>query len=216
MVAGHRRRGHRARERAIRDWQAGDAVILNGWGVGETHWGCLAEQARAARATGWCALPAGLRRAPGDGDRHRRLHRDAVRAGAGARTASQPGDGDGAGDRRDRRRRQRRGRAAGASSATASSRRPARPSEADYLKRARRRRGRSTAPSSAAPGKPLQKERWAGGGRRGRQPHAGQRAARRRATAARSPPAGWRRAWTCRHRGALHPARRDAGRASTA
>ncbi len=27
------------------NWQVGDAVILNGWGVGETHWGCLAEQA---------------------------------------------------------------------------------------------------------------------------------------------------------------------------
>jgi acrylyl-CoA reductase (NADPH) len=25
---------------------AGDKVILNGWGVGETHWGCLAQQAR--------------------------------------------------------------------------------------------------------------------------------------------------------------------------
>lgn len=28
------------------DWKPGDAFILNGWGVGETHWGCLAEQAR--------------------------------------------------------------------------------------------------------------------------------------------------------------------------
>lgn len=28
------------------DWRPGDAVILNGWGVGETHWGCLAQQAR--------------------------------------------------------------------------------------------------------------------------------------------------------------------------
>lgn len=27
-------------------WQPGDAVILNGWGVGETHWGCLAQKAR--------------------------------------------------------------------------------------------------------------------------------------------------------------------------
>ncbi len=27
------------------DWQPGDRVILNGWGVGETHWGCLAQQA---------------------------------------------------------------------------------------------------------------------------------------------------------------------------
>ncbi len=27
-------------------FKAGDKVILNGWGVGETHWGCLAQQAR--------------------------------------------------------------------------------------------------------------------------------------------------------------------------
>jgi len=28
------------------DYKAGDAVILNGWGVGETHWGGLAQKAR--------------------------------------------------------------------------------------------------------------------------------------------------------------------------
>jgi acrylyl-CoA reductase (NADPH) len=28
------------------DWQVGDQVVLNGWGVGETHWGGLAERAR--------------------------------------------------------------------------------------------------------------------------------------------------------------------------
>ena len=27
-------------------WKAGDRVILNGWGVGESHWGCLAQKAR--------------------------------------------------------------------------------------------------------------------------------------------------------------------------
>ncbi len=27
-------------------WKTGDNVILNGWGVGESHWGCLAQQAR--------------------------------------------------------------------------------------------------------------------------------------------------------------------------
>ncbi len=27
-------------------WKPGDAVILNGWGVGESHWGCLARKAR--------------------------------------------------------------------------------------------------------------------------------------------------------------------------
>ncbi len=28
------------------DWKKGDRVVLNGWGVGETHWGGLAERAR--------------------------------------------------------------------------------------------------------------------------------------------------------------------------
>ena len=27
-------------------WKVGDQVIHNGWGVGETHWGCLADKAR--------------------------------------------------------------------------------------------------------------------------------------------------------------------------
>ena len=29
-------------------WKAGDAVVLNGWGVGETHWGGLAQRARVS------------------------------------------------------------------------------------------------------------------------------------------------------------------------
>lgn len=28
------------------DWRAGDLFVHNGWGVGETHWGCLAQKAR--------------------------------------------------------------------------------------------------------------------------------------------------------------------------
>jgi len=28
------------------NWHAGDSFVHNGWGVGETHWGCLAEKAR--------------------------------------------------------------------------------------------------------------------------------------------------------------------------
>ena len=28
------------------NWHPGDAFVHNGWGVGETHWGCLAEKAR--------------------------------------------------------------------------------------------------------------------------------------------------------------------------
>lgn len=30
------------------DWKPGDEVILNGWGVGESHWGGLAQKARVA------------------------------------------------------------------------------------------------------------------------------------------------------------------------
>jgi acrylyl-CoA reductase (NADPH) len=40
-------------------WQAGDAVVHNGWGVGETRWGCLAERARL-KGDGLVALPAAL------------------------------------------------------------------------------------------------------------------------------------------------------------
>ncbi|MDB5960059.1 MAG: oxidoreductase [Massilia sp.] len=28
------------------EWKAGDEFILNGWGVGESHWGCLAQRAK--------------------------------------------------------------------------------------------------------------------------------------------------------------------------
>ncbi|MBP6251777.1 MAG: oxidoreductase, partial [Rubrivivax sp.] len=28
------------------DWKPGDRFVHNGWGVGETHWGCLAQRAR--------------------------------------------------------------------------------------------------------------------------------------------------------------------------
>ena len=28
------------------EWKPGDKVVLNGWGVGESHWGCLAQKAR--------------------------------------------------------------------------------------------------------------------------------------------------------------------------
>jgi acrylyl-CoA reductase (NADPH) len=33
-------------ESAHAGWKPGDRVVLNGWGVGETHWGCLAQRAR--------------------------------------------------------------------------------------------------------------------------------------------------------------------------
>jgi len=34
------------RESSHADWKVGDRVVLNGWGVGETHWGGLAQKAR--------------------------------------------------------------------------------------------------------------------------------------------------------------------------
>ena len=41
------------------DWKAGDLVVHNGWGVGETRWGCLAERARL-KGEWLVALPAAL------------------------------------------------------------------------------------------------------------------------------------------------------------
>ena len=41
------------------DWKAGDKVILNGYGVGEAHWGGLAQKARV-RGDWLVPLPAGL------------------------------------------------------------------------------------------------------------------------------------------------------------
>jgi acrylyl-CoA reductase (NADPH) len=34
------------RESSHAEWKAGDRVVLNGWGVGESHWGGLAQKAR--------------------------------------------------------------------------------------------------------------------------------------------------------------------------
>lgn len=49
----------RVNESAHPDFKPGDQVILNGWGVGETHWGGLAEQARV-KGDWLVALPDGL------------------------------------------------------------------------------------------------------------------------------------------------------------
>ncbi len=46
-------------ESADARFKKGDAVLLNGWGVGETHWGGLAQQARV-KADWLVAMPAGL------------------------------------------------------------------------------------------------------------------------------------------------------------
>jgi acrylyl-CoA reductase (NADPH) len=40
-------------------WRKGDRVILNGWGVGEGHWGCLAQKARV-KGDWLVRLPAGM------------------------------------------------------------------------------------------------------------------------------------------------------------
>lgn len=40
-------------------WRKGDQVILNGWGVGEGHWGCLAQEARL-KGDWLVRLPAGM------------------------------------------------------------------------------------------------------------------------------------------------------------
>lgn len=40
-------------------FKVGDAVLLDGWGVGETHWGCLAQKARV-KGDWLIALPEGI------------------------------------------------------------------------------------------------------------------------------------------------------------
>jgi acrylyl-CoA reductase (NADPH) len=46
-------------ESAHPDWKPGDRAILNGWGVGESHWGCLAQKARL-RGDWLVRLPEGM------------------------------------------------------------------------------------------------------------------------------------------------------------
>ncbi|MCZ8338709.1 MAG: oxidoreductase [Burkholderiaceae bacterium] len=139
-------------------WKAGDRVVLNGWGVGETHWGCLAGRARL-KGDWLVPLPASL------------STRQAMAIGTAGYTAMlcvmaleaqglRPGDGEVLVT----------GAAGGVGSVAiallsglghrvvASTGRAA---EADYLK------GLGAAhvidrATRSAPGKPLQKERWAG------------------------------------------------------
>ena len=141
------------------DWKPGDKVILNGWGIGETHLGAYAEKARV-KGDWLVRLPAEHERARGDGDRHRGLHRDA--GGDGARAA------------RPHARRAARWWSPAPPAASARSRSrcwpssasqviasTGRPQEADYLKglgaaeiidrKRARRPGRSRSPRSAGP-----------------------------------------------------------------
>jgi acrylyl-CoA reductase (NADPH) len=137
---------------------AGDRVVLDGWGVGETHWGCLAGRARL-KGDWLVPLPAGL------------STRQAMAIGTAGYTAMlcvmaleaqgvKPGDGEvlvtGAA-----------GGVGGVAIALLSGlghrviASTGRAAEADYL------RGLGAADvidraALSAPGKPLQKERWAG------------------------------------------------------
>jgi acrylyl-CoA reductase (NADPH) len=89
-------------------WKVGDRVLLNGWGVGETHCGGLAEMARV-KGDWLIALPAefSARQAMAIGTAG---YRDAVRDGA-RKARRQAGRRRGAGHRRQRRRGQRGDRA---------------------------------------------------------------------------------------------------------
>ena len=140
-------------------WEPGDKVILNGWGLGETHLGAYAQKARV-KGDWLVRLPREHQRARGHGDRHRGLYRHAVGDGAGARRRH-------AGARPDRRHRRRRRRRLGRGRDPRQARLPGyrldRPAgEADYLKGL----GASEIidrKELSGPARPLAKERWAGG-----------------------------------------------------
>jgi acrylyl-CoA reductase (NADPH) len=139
-------------------FQVGDSVILNGWGVGETHWGGLAQMARL-KADWLIPLPSGM------------AARDAAAIGTAGYTAMlcvmalqkhgvKPSDGEIVVT----------GAAGGVGSVAVAVLAKlgyqvvavtGRASEADYLKQL----GASAIMDRAelsAPGKPLAKERWAG------------------------------------------------------
>jgi acrylyl-CoA reductase (NADPH) len=138
-------------------WNKGDKVVLNGWGVGETHWGCLATRARL-KGDWLVALPQGM------------TEQQAMAVGTAGYTAAlcllaierhgvQPGDGEilvtGA-----------TGGVGSVAIAMAAARgykvvaATGKPDEATYL----RGLGASDVIERAelsAPGKPMQRERWA-------------------------------------------------------
>jgi acrylyl-CoA reductase (NADPH) len=140
------------------DWQAGDRVVVTGWGMGENHWGGLGQQARVD--AGWLLkIPAPF------------TCRSAMAVGTAGFTAAlcvsalqrhglQPGDGEVLVT----------GAAGGVGSVAlamlarlgyrvvAST---GRPQEAEYLTALGASRIADRA-EFAAPGKPLQAERWAG------------------------------------------------------
>ena len=138
-------------------WQAGDRFVHNGWGVGETRWGCLAEKARLM-GDGLVKLPAAF------------TTRQAMAIGTAGYTAMlcvlalerhglKPGDGEvlvtgatgGVGSVATALLARLGYRVTGATGKLA---------EADYLKQLGAANVIDRA-ELAAPGKPLQKERWA-------------------------------------------------------
>lgn len=139
-------------------WKPGDRVVMNGWGVGETHWGCLAGKARL-KGDWLIALPAQLSEA------------DAMAIGTAGYTAMLCAQAlERGGVRPEQGEVLVTGAAGGVGSVAiailaargfrvvAST---GRPQEADYLKSL----GASEVIERSAlstPGKPLQRERWAG------------------------------------------------------
>ena len=131
MVAGIDAAGQVASS-AHPKWKTGDTVVVNGWGLGETHWGGLAQRARV-KGDWLVRIPAPL------------TPRDAMAIGTAGYTAALVGARP-AGPRRDAQPRarcwSREPRAASdrspwrcsRRSATRSSARPAKLHEADYLK----------------------------------------------------------------------------------
>jgi acrylyl-CoA reductase (NADPH) len=139
-------------------WRAGDAVLLNGWGVGESHWGGLAQRA-SLRAQWLIARPPGL--APADTMALGTAgYTAALSVIALQRAGVKPGDGEvlvtGA-----------TGGVGGVSTMLLATlgytvvATTGKLAEADYLKKLGAHEVLDRALLSA-PGKPLQKERWAG------------------------------------------------------
>jgi acrylyl-CoA reductase (NADPH) len=139
-------------------WKPGERVVVNGWGLGETHWGGLAQKARLSGA--WLLrLPDAF------------SPRQAMAIGTAGYTAAlcvmalqrhglKPGDGEvlvtgAAGGVGSVAVRLLAGQGHSVSASTG------RPQEADYLKSLGAAHIIDRAELSA-PGKPLQKERWAG------------------------------------------------------
>ena len=138
-------------------WAPGDRFVLNGWGVGETHWGCLAQRARL-RGDWLVPLPAAF------------TPRQAMAIGTAGYTAMlcvmalerygvQPGDGEVLVT----------GATGGVGSVAVAllsrlgyrvTAATGKAQEADYL-RALGAAGVIDRAELAAPGRPLQKERWA-------------------------------------------------------